>query len=367
MRAKVRAVVLLQAAAIVAVSAAVLLLAGVPVAARGAMGPRTYAALVTLASALALAVATALLLRWVARPVERMLDAAERSGRGAGALAPLGPPGDQGGPGLSRAAVAFERTAAALAEERAHLHDKVRELERVNREIASAREELSRAERLAAVGRLAAGVAHEVGNPLGAITGYVALARARAEAGAPSADVIDFLARIAGETERIDSIVRELLDFARPQPPALHPVPLGAALETALRLAQLQERFRSVRARVELPDALPPVLADVRRLAQVFLNLFLNAADAMRGQGEIRVSARRDGAWVEVVVADGGPGIAPEDLPRIFEPFFTTKAPGLGSGLGLSVCHGILESFGGTIAGESSEAGASFRLRFRTA
>jgi signal transduction histidine kinase len=366
MRASVRAILLLQAAAITAVSAAILAVAGLPLAARGMMGARTYAALVAIASLVALAAATALLFRWVARPVERILEAAERAGGGAGALAPLGPPGDQSGPGLSRAAVAFERTAAALADERERLREKVRELESAGREIASAREELSRAERLAAVGRLAAGVAHEVGNPLGAITGYAALARARAEGGAPGAEVADFLGRIAGECERIDSIVRELLDFARPEPPALRPLRLAESVEGALRLARVQERFRSVAVEVNLPDGLAPVLADARRLSQVFLNLFLNAADAMRGEGEIRVSARADGAFVEVVVADRGPGIPARDLPRIFEPFFTTKAPGLGTGLGLSVCHGIMESFGGTIAAENRETGASFRLRLRT-
>lgn len=366
MRARLRATLLLQAAAIAAAIVAVLAGVGFPLAARGALGPRTYAALLALVAVLALGIAAALLLRWVARPVERILSAAARAGAGEG-LAPLGPQGEQGGPGLSRAAVAFERTAAALAEERERLREKVRELERMNREIAAAREELSRAERLAAVGRLAAGVAHEVGNPLGAITGYAALARAKVEAGAPRAEVADFLARIAGETERIDSIVRELLDFARPEPPALRPTPVAAALDTALRLARVQARFRSVTAAVDLPPDLPPVIGDVRRLAQVLLNLLLNAADAMDGAGEVRVTGRADGAFVEVVVADRGRGIAPQDLPRVFEPFFTTKPPGLGTGLGLSVCYGILASFGGSIAAESGPAGASFRLRLAIA
>ena len=366
-RARLRLVLLLQAAAIAALVAGLLALVGLPLAARGALTVHAFGVLILLCGLLTFGLSALLLLRWVGAPLERLLLAAEGVGEEAGALPLLGPAGEEGGPGLSRAAVAFGRTATALAQERARLREKVAELERVNREIAAAREELLRSERLAAVGRLAAGIAHEVGNPLGAITGYAELARAKLAAGAPAGEIGDYLSRMSAETQRIDLIVRELLDFARPVQLTLEPVLVGSALESALRLAQVQPRFRGVAVADELPPGLPAVRADARRLSQVFLNLLLNAADAMGGAGLIRVNARREAEGIEVVVADEGPGVSPEALPRIFEPFFTTKAPGEGSGLGLAVCHGIMESFGGGIAVENGERGAVFRLRFREA
>jgi two-component system NtrC family sensor kinase len=366
-RPPLRLALVLQAAAIAAGVAALLAALGLPLASRGALQPRAFLALVVLCALLTLGLSATLLLRWIGRPLDRLLAAAARVGAARGGLPPLGPAGDDGGPGLSRAAVAFERTAAALTEERERLEDKVAELERANRELAAARAELLRAERLAAEGQLAAGIAHEVGNPLGAITGYADLALARIEGGAPSAEVADFLSRIASETRRIDLIVRELLDFARPASLELGPVRVEQALEAAVRLAQMQPRCRDVVVRDELPRDLPAARADARRLAQVFLNLLLNAADAMGGCGEVRVTGCSQGEEVEVVVSDQGPGIVPADLPRVFEPFFTTKGPGEGAGLGLAVCHGILESLGGSIAAENRERGAAFRLRLRSA
>ncbi len=115
---------------------------------------------------------------------------------------------------------------------------------------------------------------------------------------------------------------------------------------------------------LDLPPGLPAVRADERQLAQVFLNLLLNAGDAMAGAGRVRVAARLEAAMVIVQVDDSGPGLPPEVRPQVFDPFFTTKAPGQGTGLGLAVCHGILASFGGAIeAGEAPGGGARFTLR----
>jgi C4-dicarboxylate-specific signal transduction histidine kinase len=300
--------------------------------------------------------------------VDRILAAAEALG-GGGELPLLAPPGEPAVRGLSGAAIAFERLAAALAVERRRLADKVVELEGANRDLADARESWLRSERLATVGRLAAGVAHEVGNPLGAIAGYAELARDRLRAGKAS-EAADFLERIAAETGRIDAIVRDLLDLARPARLDLGPVDVASALEDALRLARVQDRFRRVAVTVDVPPELPPVLADARRLGQVFLNVFLNAGDAMGGAGEVRVEARREaaGSGVEVRIADRGAGIRPEDLPHLFDPFFTTKGPGQGTGLGLAVCHAAMESFGGAIVAEAAPAGgAVFRLTLRLA
>jgi two-component system NtrC family sensor kinase len=307
-----------------------------------------------------------ILSRWVAAPLERLFAAAARLGGGEG-LPPLGPPGEEGGLGLARAALAFERTAAALTEERARLAAKVTELEATNARLAETREGLLRTERLATVGQLAAGIAHEVGNPLGAIGGFAELARAKLATG-DRAVVDDFLARIAAETERIDAIVRGLLDFARPAPPQTGPVSVAAAVAAAARLATVQGRFRGVVLEVAIPEDLPPVVADERRLAQVVLNLLLNAADAMEGRGAVTVAARAAGGRVEIEVADTGPGIPAHLLPRVFDPFFTTKEPGHGTGLGLAVCHGIMTSIGGAIeAGPAEGGGARFLLTLERA
>lgn len=374
--ANVRLVLLLHAVAIAAIFATVLIVAGLPAAARNALSPRVLVAVVLVAALLAVALGAALLFRTVARPVDRLLAAAERLAGGDPADLPL--LGERGGPALSRAALAFERAVAALAEERARLAAKVEELTRANRELAEARESLLRSEKLATVGRLAAGVAHEVGNPLGAISGYVELARSRAREGRPE-ELDDFLGRVAAEVQRIDRTVRDLLDFARPARPSLAPVELGAAVDQALRLARLQTRFREVDVATDVPADLPPALADEHGLAQVLLNLLLNAGDAMGGRGRLRVSARvidgrpdagepRGARRVLLELADSGPGIAPDDLPRIFDPFFTTKDPGKGTGLGLAICHRIVESFGGEITAANGEAGgAVFTLRMQEA
>jgi two-component system, NtrC family, sensor kinase len=364
---RTRLMILLQLAAAAVVSAPVLAIA---VAGRrsGRLEPGGVLLLVAVAAAAQVAVGALLLTRWLAGPLERLLSAAARLGSAEG-LPALGPPGEEGGPGLARAAVAFERTAAALTEERARLAAKVAELEAATARLSEAREGLLRSERLATVGRLAAGIAHEVGNPLGAISGYADLARERLVG--PRADLAaadDFLARIAAETGRIDAIVRDLLDFARPTALATGPVSLPTAIDAALRLARVQARFRDVELHLDLPTDLPAVLAEERRLAQVVLNLLLNAADAMHGRGEVRVVARSEGASVVVEVSDTGPGISDEALPKVFDPFFTTKEPGQGTGLGLAVCHGIMESFGGAIVAErSATGGALLRLTLRRA
>ncbi len=308
--------------------------------------------------------AASMLVRRVARPVERILEAARALQDAAPSDLPV--LGDSG-IGLDLAALAFERTARALSEERARLAAKVAELTAANAALAEARASLVRSEKLATVGRLAAGVAHEVGNPLGAVSGYAELARGFLQ---PDADprLRDALERIAAASDRIDRIVRDLLDFARPTPLEVRPMGLRSAVEAALRLAAVQSRFKGVEVVIALPAELPPVFADERHLSQVILNLLLNAGDAMPGGGTVTVAAGRRGDQVALVVSDTGPGISAEDLPRIFDPFFTTKEPGQGSGLGLAICHSIVESMGGSIdAASPAGGGASFVVRLRAA
>lgn len=363
----VRLILILDLIAAAAAGLALVLGLGLPLAAGGNLTPGLLAAVAVAAAAVFVVVGGVLLRRAVANPVERLLSSAERLGAGDAALPILGPPDDQRLGALSRTAVAFERLATAFVEERARLVEKIGELERANRELAETRESLLRSERLAAVGRLASGVAHEVGNPLGAVAGYAELALGRIRAGA-TPEALDLVGRIGEEAGRIDRIVRELLDFARPIPITVAPFPIGAAIESALRLARVQPRFRDVRVERDVPADLPTVTADEGRVAQVFLNLFLNAGDAMAGAGSVRVAARPASGMLEVTVSDEGPGIPADDLPRVFDPFFTTKAPGVGTGLGLSVSHRIMESMRGSIsAGNAASGGAVFRMTLPTA
>ncbi|HEY3449222.1 MAG TPA: ATP-binding protein [Myxococcales bacterium] len=315
---------------------------------------------------------TVLLNRLIARPLDKLASAAERIGR-----LELDDPLGGGAPTLGRLGGAFERMATSLKEERARVTAQITELERLNRQLGEARDSLVRSEKLATVGRLAAGVAHEVGNPLGAILGYLELAKSKAPA-----EVVEYLARIDQQVARIDRTVRELLDFSRPGPQdgALGPVNLREAVDAAVRLASVQQRLKHVEFDVQLPEALA-VVAEPHHLGQVLVNVLLNAGDAMNGEGRVEVRAttlepppaRRASdpppvKRVELALVDSGPGIQPSDLPRIFDPFFTTKDPGAGTGLGLAICHRIMETFGGEIrAGNRPEGGAVFTLVFREA
>jgi two-component system, NtrC family, sensor kinase len=365
-RARVHGLLLLYALALAAAAGVSVLALGLPLSARRALGPSSVAALAGAVSLAVLALAVVLLSRGVGTPLERLLRAASRLGR-AGRDEALPPLGEPGGFALSRAAVAFERVAAALVEERARLASKVDELTASNAALAEARESLLVSEKLATVGRLASGLAHEVGNPLGAVAGYVELARTRLPPDAHP-DLVDALGRIDVAAGRIDRIVRDLLDFARPVPPLLRPIDLAAVVDEALRLARVQARFKRVDVDVGVPGDLPQAEADEHHLAQVLVNLLLNAGDAMGGTGRVRIAGRPDGARVLLTVEDSGPGISPADLPRIFDPFFTTKDPGQGTGLGLAISHRIMETFGGGIVARSEPGrGAVFELSFRAA
>ncbi len=218
--------------------------------------------------------------------------------------------------------------------------------------LAVQREQLIRTEKLASVGQLAAGVAHEIGNPLAAILGYVDILRADAagQGELPAADRHDALDRVKAETQRIHRIIRELLEFSRPShedPVATDPL---RVVQSAQALLAPQSRFRDVRlVTTGAGEAWPEVLVSPGRLTQVLVNLLLNAADAMSGKGTIVVACREEERKVVLTVADEGPGVAAENRRKIFDPFFTTKPVGRGTGLGLPVSRSIVENFGGTL------------------
>src|SRR5690348_873946 len=268
--------------------------------------------------------------------------------------------------------------------------------ERLNRmtdRLLDAQSQLVRSEKLASVGRLAAGIAHEVGNPLGAIGTYLEVLQRRGG----DAEV---MAGIRRELDRIDRIVRGLLDYARPQEDSLQPVALAVVARTAFELLRGQGALKNVTADLDLDEGLPTVLGRAHVLEQVLVNLVLNAVDAAPG-GRLVVGARRwhyeegtapprrasDGARAAfprpgerrpprhefsagrlgalLFVADSGPGIAPEDRDQIFEPFYTTKPPGRGTGLGLAIVARAVYDMGGVVWVETArEGGAAFKLFF---
>jgi two-component system NtrC family sensor kinase len=302
-------------------------------------------------------VAYAILWLAVARPVQRLeaeLGQLERLDL------ELGPRGSAG-PLLARVEASLRRTASALLAERTVTHQQLEDLRLANARITRAQAELVTAERLATVGRLAAGVAHEVGNPLSGILGYLSLLRGQAAA---SPETREYVERIETEVHRINGIVRGLLDLGRPPRPTLAPVEVAPLAETAVRLVAAGPDFQGVEVTVDVTPGLV-VLADAGPLSQVLINLLLNAAQAMGGRGALRLEARAGPeASVRIDVLDTGPGIPPEVQSRLFEPFFTTKPGGKGTGLGLAISQSLVRAMGGTLeAGDAPEGGGRFSVR----
>jgi C4-dicarboxylate-specific signal transduction histidine kinase len=257
----------------------------------------------------------------------------------------------------------LRRTAEALQAERALTSEQLQALREAHGRLSRAQTELVASERLATVGRLAAGVAHEIGNPLSGVLGYLSLARERAR-GQPA--VLELLTAIDDELQRINQIVRGLLDLGRPPGAELELVPLQPVVERCVRLARAGPEFTHVEVNVSVEDGLV-ARAQGGPLGQVLLNLLLNAAQAMEGRGQIEVRARRQGAEVVVTVSDSGPGIPPEVLPSIFEPFFTTKSAGQGTGLGLAISRHLVGGMGGRLEAKAASRGALFAVHLTAA
>ncbi len=264
----------------------------------------------------------------------------------------------QGGTLVSRIQRSLQRMAEALREEQALTRAQMASLRESNAQLARTQTELVASERLATVGRLAAGVAHEVGNPLAGILGYVALARAKAD----TAELKDFLERIDHEVHRIDRIIRGLLDLGRPGTTSMGPVDVSALVETCVRLVRASPELAYVAVALDLEPGLL-ARADAGPLSQIVINLLLNAAQAMGGQGGVRVITRQAAGEVCLHVEDGGKGIPEDIMPRLFEPFFTTKGRD-GTGLGLAVSQRLAQVMGGRLEAENVPGGgARFTVR----
>src|SRR6266403_2224814 len=226
-------------------------------------------------------------------------------------------------------------------------------------ELKRLEEQLIQAEKLAAMGQMLAGVAHELNNPLTAILGVTELLRERLGADDSTKRQLELTHRQARRAARI---VQNLLEFSRPASPQKRPLDLNNLLERTLQLHEHSLRRNNIEVDFHLQPDLPGVIGDANQLIQVFLNLITNAEQAIRevrDAGRIQIRAGRNGKQLTITVQDDGVGIRPEALPRIFDPFYTTKRPGGGTGLGLSICMSIIREHGGNIEAEMLPAGGS--------
>jgi signal transduction histidine kinase len=220
---------------------------------------------------------------------------------------------------------------------------------------------LARADRLAAMGTLAAGVAHEVNNPLASISSLIQMMRTQKGVSDAQKEELDL---ILTQIRRITQVTRDLTDFARARPAAKTSVDINDVIRASLRLATFDKAFQSLEIRENMAESLPHVHADGDQLQQVFLNLLLNARDAMPNGGTLSITTKHATGEVIAEICDTGAGVADAILKQVFDPFFTTKPAGGGTGLGLSVCYGIVTAHGGKIdMGTDAATGTKFIVR----
>lgn len=338
-------------------------------------------------------VANRMLERWMLEPLARIGESAEAIA--AGDYEQRVP--EQGPVEVAALARGLNLLTDQLLQNQERLAENVRSLDETNQRLTEAHRELVQAEKLVSLGQLAAGVAHEIGNPLGAVLGYVSLLKRRGG----DAEILDGLDR---EARRIDRIVRGLLEYARPGAAHREELDVNASVVRVLDLLRAQGWLRDVEVRLELAPELPAIRGDAHRLDQVFVNLLQNAESAMEGRGQVTIVTRAeryspdrpvpvrraddppgvnyshlrrshtgsaptglklepDREVVRVIVADTGPGIPQDRIGSIFDPFFTTKGPGEGIGLGLAIVAGTIADLGGRIEASSSrQGGATFNI-----
>lgn len=305
-----------------------------------------------------------LLTMLIVRPIDKLRTAAVRLGDG---RFDLEVDTRSGGKEVRELAIALEQTAVKLDAQRRALRTKIEELERAKEEIDAQQAAIIRSEKLASVGRLAAGVAHEIGNPLSAILGFLEIMQGQ---DVPEGQRREYVSRMHREAERMNSIIKNLLTYSRTESGELASVDVAQVLEAALEVLEPQKIMRGIEVDRAIDGNVPRVVATRERLTQVFINLMLNAAEAMVGEGRLRILLRHDAQAHQSVVRieDDGPGISEEIAPIIFEPFVTTKPESQGTGLGLSVCQSIVQEFGGTLTGRNRDAGgAVFEVRLPAA
>ena len=264
----------------------------------------------------------------------------------------------------------------SLEDNKAELTTGIRSLEKANLELQQAQEEIIRSEKLASVGRLASGVAHEIGNPIGIVLGYLGLLKG---SDLNNEEKQDFIDRIEKEISRINRTIRNLLDFSRPSKEELKAVSVHKIIGDMVDILKPQPMISDSEIFLDKGTKKDTILADPDKLKQVFLNLSMNAIDAMginqtKNESQkntlsiqtsltpkTKADERVNTSKIHIEFIDNGPGIPAEDLTRIFDPFYTTKEPGKGTGLGLSVSLRIIEDIGGDIK-VKSEVGKGTKI-----
>ncbi len=294
----------------------------------------------------------ALVIRIISRPLRRLTEAAVNvAGGGYGTQVKLASNDEVG------------LLAASFNEMSRKMSDDIERLRALN-------EQLIRTEKLAAAGTLAAGVAHEVNNPLASISSLIQMLQTRTTLDPDhetphDAETRETLRLISTQIARITQVLRDMLDFARTRQPARAPLDVARVLEASIRLASFDKAFKNLTLMTDWDAETPLISADADQLQQVFLNLLLNARDAMPDGGDLRVTTHfnKDANEVGIEISDTGGGIAPDALAHVFDPFFTTKPAGAGTGLGLAVCYGIVTAHGGRIEVASNDDESGTRVR----
>lgn len=304
-----------------------------------------------------------ILSRRIVRPVHELINTTEKIGAGRFPdSADIGSVKE-----INQLYSALRSMYGEIEDGKSKLRDKIMELEESNAELRLTQKELIATEKLASLGQLSAGIAHEIGNPLSAIKGYAEVLR-RAS-GMDDMKRGEILGDVLREVSRVDRIIRTLLDYSRPRKSSPQLVNVNDVIKDTVEIIASQGALKGIKLTLELSEDTPGIIADPGQLSQVIVNLLLNSRDALSGGGEIVITTQTDDERGAVIsVRDDGAGIPAEIIDRIFDPFFTTKDPGQGTGLGLSVSARIVETFEGAIEVESPrEGGSLFRIIFPAA
>ena len=265
---------------------------------------------------------------------------------------------------FSRLSSSLNRMVHRIEDDRRELEQSLETIEKANQDLKKAQHEIIRAEKLASIGRLSAGIAHEIGNPVGIVLGYLGLLRVRMPPGDTAG--LDYIDRGEFEIQRVNKIIRQLLDFSRPTPDGFTDFSVHDLLYEAGRMLQHQPLMENIRLYFDFTANPDHIKADYNKLRQVFVNLIINAADSIHeadipevGEIHLETSTSADSQWICIAVSDNGCGISDEDAEKVFDPFYTTKETGKGTGLGLYVSYMIIEAAGGSIyARKNQQAGA---------
>lgn len=290
--------------------------------------------------------------RIVVNPINRLLTATEKiTGGQYGQRLHM-----SGSSELVRLASAFNKMASALGAKDLQVSEQMAALTQANRDLCQAREETLRTEKMASIGLLAAGMAHEIGTPLAAIMGYAELTAGEQ---LDNTAIQDYARRISDECSRIDRIVRGLLDFSRQRAQSGEDADVRATVISTVDLMEQQGVFKQLTLHSEISDGLLRASCDQHQLQQVIINLLLNSRDATPSGGTITIRVGRENSFIRLDIIDSGTGISDMSMKHIFDPFFTTKPPGKGTGLGLAISARIIEGFGGRISAANNVGGGS--------